>query len=110
MSAIRRVMLKTCYRLSDRIPGSPTPVELASLVESADWYLPGSRTCLVRSLTAETLLRLYGYSPVHQIGVKKDTTDELEAHSWIEYEDDILLGDLEDLSAYSRLPPLDRGD
>jgi hypothetical protein len=81
------------------VVGSPTPTRIVWAVEAADHDLPGDRTCLVRSLTAETLLRLYGYHPRHQIGVTK-TNEGMEAHSWLEYGSDVLIGDIENLSEY----------
>lgn len=92
------------------VPGDPTPARVATAVAVADGWLPGERTCLVRSLTAETLLRLYGHRPVHRIGVDTGVADGMKAHSWLEHGDEILIGDLEDLDRYTPLPPLDEGD
>ncbi|ESP90005.1 lasso peptide biosynthesis B2 protein [Candidatus Halobonum tyrrellensis] len=89
------------------VPGDPTPARVAGAVDVADRGLPGDRTCLVRSLTAETLLRLYGYTPVHRIGVDTAVESGMKAHSWLEYGDDILIGEVEDLSRFTPLPPLD---
>ena len=88
------------------IPGSPPPQGVAWAVAVADRNVPGSRKCLVRSLTTEVLLRLFGHRPVHRIGVRTDS-EEFRAHSWLEYEGEILIGDLADLDRYDPLPPLE---
>lgn len=64
----------------------------------------------MRSLTAEALLRLYGFTPKHRIGVAKETETEMKAHSWLEFQDDVLIGELEDLSRYEPLPSLEMAD
>jgi hypothetical protein len=92
------------------VPGSPSPERVVWAVEVADRRVPGSRTCLMRSLTAETLLVLYGYDPVHRIGVDTDGESTFLAHSWLEWEGRVIIGDLEDLSKFEPLPPLDEYD
>ncbi|OVE85157.1 lasso peptide biosynthesis B2 protein [Natronolimnobius baerhuensis] len=113
------------------VPGSPSPAHVAWAVDTADRSIPGHRTCLMRSVTAETIHRLYDHDIVHRIGVApacgEDSDDEpasetgsdhasleadtpagFEAHSWIEYDESVLLGHLEDLSRFEPLPPLNR--
>ena len=109
-SAVRRVLTRGTNVLKPLVTASPSAHEITGVVERTDWHLPGERKCLVRSLTTETLLRLYGYTPSHRIGVDKEADGEIKAHSWIEYDGEILIGDLENLSRYQRLPPLDGRD
>lgn len=92
------------------VPGSPRPARVAWAVDAADRNVPGDRSCLVRSLTTETLLRAYGHEPVHRIGVDRGDDGAVEAHSWIEYDGDVLIGQLDDLGRYEPLPPLAAGD
>lgn len=108
--AVRAVLLRTAAAAGSRIPGRPSPERVVWAVDAADRHCPGDRTCLVRSLTSEALLRLYGYEPTHRIGVDKESEDGIAAHSWLEYEGDVLIGDLEDLSRYDTFPALDDGD
>lgn len=108
-SRVRSTGIRASSLLAQYVSATPRPEELAHLVDSVDNHLPGHRTCLVRSLTVEMLLRLYGYSPDHRIGVKKTQAGALEAHSWLELEGRILIGKLENLSEYERLPSLDEG-
>lgn len=162
------------------VPGSPSPYRVAWAVDRADRTVPGHRTCLMRSLTSETIHVLYGHNVVHRIGVATDGdgdasdggadsdgdgdgedegdgdendngrhdgdgdpndpngparpasssgyasaspaspassaspaspaspagVDGFEAHSWIEYDGEVILGYLEDLSRFEPLPPL----
>ncbi|RQH01242.1 lasso peptide biosynthesis B2 protein [Natrarchaeobius oligotrophus] len=118
-ASCRRVLIGTTARLSPIVPGSPPPARVAWAVDATDRNLPGSRTCLMRSLTSEAIHRLYDHDVVHQIGVDPigdERPDGLEpagtpnggfeAHSWIECEGEVILGDLGDLSRFEPLPPL----
>lgn len=64
----------------------------------------------MRSLTAEALLRLYAFTPDHRIGVTKEKETDMKAHSWLEIDDNVLIGNLEDLSRYEPLPSLQMWD
>ena len=105
-SRIRRYLLRLCDLAASVVPGTPSPERVVSAVDAADRHVPGHRTCLMRSLTAEALLRLYGFAPDHRIGVTRERDTEMKAHSWLELRDDVLIGDLEDLSRYEPLPSL----
>ena len=107
---VRHVLLRLTDAASVAIPGNPTPARIVSATEVADRHLPGSRKCLVRSLTTETILRLYAFTPEHRIGVAKASDDDMKAHSWLEFDGEVLIGDLKNLSQYEPLPPLDRRD
>ena len=105
-SQFRRHLLWLTDRSTALIRGHPTPERITAAVEIADRFVPGRRTCLMRSLTAEILLRLYDFTPEHCIGVD-NAGNQLEAHSWIEYEEDILIGDQSGISKFEPLPPLE---
>jgi len=109
LSGLRAVLVHLADRASPLVPGSPSPARTVRAVGVADNRLPGNRTCLMRSLTSETLLRLYGYDPTHRIGVDK-AGDDVEAHSWIEHDGEVLIGGQGDLSRFEPLPPLDERD
>lgn len=119
----RRAVLAPAGALSRIVPGSPSPARVAWAVEVTDRTLPGERTCLMRSMTSETIHRLYGHDVVHRIGVDPDGEGgggagpgpgagdgTFMAHSWIEHDGEVLVGDLEDLSRFEPLPPLDGSD
>lgn len=102
----RRHLLWFCDVVAPAIPGTPTPERIVSTVDFVDRSLLGERTCLMRSLTAEALLRLYGFTPDHRIGVTKETDTEMKAHSWLELDGNVLIGELDDLAKYTPLPSL----
>jgi hypothetical protein len=106
-SRVRVSLLWVAGGTEDLVSEAPRPERIAQLVKICDRRLPGERTCLVRSMTVETLLRVYGYSATHRIGVDKDDRAELEAHSWVEYEGEVLIGELDDLSRFTPFPDID---
>ena len=62
-------------------------------VNATSRYIPRS-TCLTRALTSKILLDRYHYSTTIMIGVSKNE-GEFEAHAWLEYEGEIVLGESE---------------
>lgn len=106
-STVRAVLVRTANRCQAAVSGTPPVDRVVHAVEATDAAVPGDRTCLVRSLTSEALLRLYGYTPTHRIGVDPQS-DEFAAHSWLEYDGAVLIGELADMTQYKPLPPLDR--
>jgi len=107
-SRARDLLVRVGQAAAGIIPGTPTAARIVAAVEIADEFLPWSRSCLVRSLTAETLLHCYGLSPEHRIGVKKQPDGDVMAHSWLEFNGEVVIGDLDELADYDPLPALDR--
>lgn len=103
---IRQRMIRLSKWGAGVVPGTPSCTRVVSAVEIADYHLPGDRKCLTRSSTAEVLLFMYGFTPEHRIGVSKKDHDVIAAHSWIELNNDIILGELDDLERFNLLPPL----
>ena len=66
-------------------------------------YSPGTVKCLVRALTTQLLLNRYGYPHGLHIGVTKNDGQELEAHAWIEYRGQVIVGELSNLDKYQTL-------
>ncbi|MBW4709959.1 lasso peptide biosynthesis B2 protein [Roseobacter sp. YSTF-M11] len=56
--------------------------------------------CLLRSLSLQRYLRQAGYDSRHVIGVK---IYPFNAHAWVEYADQPLLNDAEDIAPYTRI-------
>ena len=102
----RRKIIAFSKRIAQIIPGTPTCTRVISAVKIADHYLPGNRKCLIRSSTAEALLLIYGFNPDHRIGIAKQDQEEISAHSWIEIDDNVLIGEINDLERFSPLPSL----
>lgn len=109
-SRLRNVLVSISNVSANVVPGSPTPERIAWCVFVADNYIPSNRTCLMQSLATEVMLRMYGYVPEHRIGVSKGEDESVVAHSWIEYDGEVLVGDHEDISRFNPLPPLDRSE
>jgi hypothetical protein len=108
-ATVRKALVSAGAWAARIVTSSASPARVAWAVDIADRNVPGDRTCLVRSLSAETLLRAHGYRPEHRIGVARTESGEIEAHSWIEFGGDIVIGGLADLDRYEPLPPLDEG-
>ncbi|MDF5720876.1 MAG: lasso peptide biosynthesis B2 protein [Rhizonema sp. PD37] len=73
-------------------------------VNVATRYMPGHAKCLARALTTQVLMNSYGYHPELRIGVAKGEGGTLEAHAWIEYQGQVAIGYLTDLSRFIPLP------
>lgn len=82
----------------------PSPPSIGWAVGSASRVVPRS-TCLVQALAAHDLCRRFGYHPRLRLGARRDAAGQLEAHAWLELEDDVVVGGVEDLSEYSVFRP-----
>lgn len=69
-------------------------------------YMPGGAKCLAKALTTQTLMQTYGYPPELKIGVAKSDAGAFQAHAWIEYQGNVVMGQLDDLDIYTPLPSL----
>lgn len=91
---------RTLHRLLARLPGGhPADKPHHLSVERIGWavavasqVVPGSRTCLIRALAAQTLLERAGFPARFHIGVAKGEGGQLEAHAWVESQDRIVIG------------------
>lgn len=110
-----RVVLKLVeklsnLRISQRAHSLSLPAKPIShtvwMVNVSSRYTPGGAKCLARALTTKVLLNQQGYLPDLRIGVTKAATGNLEAHAWVEYQDRVVIGQLDDLSRYLPLPSL----
>ena len=75
-------------RPSERINDShvATHASLGRLVNIAARYGPIRAACLVRSLVLVRILSGRGVTGTLQIGVRKGSSTQLDAHAWVEYE------------------------
>ncbi len=74
-------------------------------VAIAGRYTPGSAKCLARALTTQLLLNRYGHRHQLHIGVAKNSSQVLEAHAWIEYQGQAIVGGLSNLAQFKSLSP-----
>ena len=63
-------------------------------VNVASHYVPGA-TCLTNALTGYSLFSQYGHPSQVKIGVGKSSEGEFEAHAWLEYKDEVVIGESE---------------
>jgi len=82
---------------------SQTTQKVVNAIEIASRYTPRRSTCLVKSLTAYYLLTKNKIPVEMCIGVKLGLPGQLDAHAWIVYQGEVILGYLENLSAYTKL-------
>jgi len=80
--------------------------QIVIAVDRSSKYSPGNVLCLARALTTEALLTRYGYSPLLKIGVAKGKQGKLEAHAWVEEQEKVIIGDLQDLDKFKVFPAL----
>jgi hypothetical protein len=85
---------------------SVEPERIARVVRAVADRAPFSITCLVRALVSDAMLRRSGFDSQLRIGVRlggSRVTRSLEAHAWVECEDRIVGGELENLDDYAVL-------
>jgi hypothetical protein len=84
----RSIEKNTTKKASNNIPVH----KLTWTVQTVSNYVPQA-TCLTKALTAQKLLKKYGYSSQIKIGVGKDINGEFEAHAWVEYDGKVVIGE-----------------
>jgi hypothetical protein len=75
-------------------------------VNTTSRYMPGQVKCLARALATKTLLKQQGYTAELRIGVMRSQTGQLEAHAWIEFQGEVIIGQLHNLVEFTPLPSL----
>jgi hypothetical protein len=102
-------ILRIVRRLSDtrtRERNTPRPpVERVTwAVEAVSRRIPQA-TCLTQALSAQLLLRQFGYDSRLCLGVARTPRGEFRAHAWLERDGSVVIGGAE-ASAFTRLPAL----
>jgi hypothetical protein len=87
---IQRSMERSNNKTKNNIPVH----KLIWAVQTISNYIPQA-TCLTKALTAQKLLKKYGYSSQIKIGVGKNINGEFEAHAWVEYDGKVVVGESE---------------
>ena len=87
----------------------PPPAERAAwAVNAAADRSPVMMTCLVRAVAADAMLRRHGYASELHIGVRRaghQSRAALESHAWVECNNRIVIGALDDLADYAIMAP-----
>lgn len=79
--------------------------QIVEAVNRSGHYIPGGAKCLPLALTTQVLMNWCGYSTQLRIGVAKGEGGKLEAHAWVEYQKQVIIGYLRDLSRFTPMPP-----
>ena len=95
--------IKQKKKLKDAV--NPSEEKIVWTIDVVSRYILFT-TCLNKALTAQVLLKRYGYLSNLHIGVVKNDKGKLNAHAWVESNGKIIIGDLKDLSRYTALPSL----
>jgi hypothetical protein len=77
--------------------------QIIRAINGASVVVPGGGNCLVRALTARSILARYGYAATLRFGVIKRAPGELRAHAWLECDGETLVGQY-GKDAYAPLP------
>jgi hypothetical protein len=72
-------------------------------VDLSSTFTPGGAKCLARALTTQILMQQQNYIGEVCIGVAKSDRGNLEAHAWVKFQDEIVMGWLPDLERYKLL-------
>jgi hypothetical protein len=75
-------------------------------VRVASRYVPAA-TCLTQALATQVLLRRCGYAADLRIGVARSEAGEFQAHAWVEYQGEVVIGGVQAPSRFTPLPALD---
>lgn len=65
-----------------------------------------SSTCLPLALAGYVLMTQNGHKADLHIGVAKDDMARLEAHAWLTFDGDMILGKIEDIARFKELPDI----
>ena len=87
-----------------RLP-SATVQTIAWAVQAGSRYVT-SASCLTQALAGQILLARYGYACELRIGVAQESDRGFEAHAWLLYDDEVVIGGGGDLTRFTPLPPL----
>lgn len=85
--AVQRLAL----RAAEKSRATHPVARLVWAVTAVSRHMPGS-TCLTQALAAQVLLGRSGHRSQVQIGVAKDEQHGFEAHAWLVFADQVILG------------------
>lgn len=78
-----------------------TPDRTAWAVAAAARRVPGGATCLPQALVCNAMLQRRGYATRLHIGVaSRAEIGRPTGHAWVEMDDRVIIGDLDNLEAY----------
>ncbi len=98
-------------RFADRYFEEPvddglTPAKITWAVSAVSRRMLRNKPCLTQALVLLMMFRRRSYPATLRIGVVKNAKGGLEAHAWVESEGQIVIGNLNNLSIFTALPPV----
>jgi hypothetical protein len=100
-----RRFLRRFARLAPKQPADHTALlKVTTAVEITSRPLNDRITCLTRALVTYMLLLRRGYAVDLRIGVAHGADGRLEAHAWVEYNGQVIMGRQENMGRYVLLP------
>lgn len=102
------VLCRWLDRYADRTTcQNVSPEDTARAVAAASRRLPGGATCLTQALVCNAMLQRRGYATRLRIGVAAgEGKDRIAAHAWVEMDNRVIIGELDDLARFAPLRPL----
>ena len=96
----------------DEPAGKPADMEeMHAIIEAIERIgqvlAPLRINCLPQALVGHRLLGRKGFDVHLKIGVLKNRGDRLAAHAWLEYQGQVILGDLRHLGQFTSFPSLE---
>lgn len=82
---------------------------IALIINKASGFVPYS-TCLSTALAGFVLFAKNSYKTDLHIGVLKNEMQQLEAHAWLSYEGEIIIGNLPDINRFKEFSLKSLGD
>jgi hypothetical protein len=92
---------------SPQLPRSVALNRVAWAVTETSRYVPRA-TCLTQALAARVLLVRKGYPAEVRFGLARDETGRLEAHAWVESDDDIVIGGADSRQRFTPFSSVER--
>lgn len=104
--SLRKILLFLQRRATAGVsPGRYGIDDIRGALATAGRYLPAT-TCLINGLAGQYLLGRNGYTAKLHIGVKKETEALLSAHAWVSVDEQVVIGQIDDLHTYTTLPDI----
>jgi hypothetical protein len=100
-----RRLLHRNVRSGSRVVERQAVAEIVWAVDRTSQFIPLNLTCLPRALSVQRMLARRRVMSELQIGVARDPSGRFEAHAWVEFEGEVMIGALPGLERFSRLPP-----
>jgi hypothetical protein len=110
-AALMALPFGTLQKLLDRYAARATHQQAGAeqivwAVPAAARRLPGGATCLPQALACNAMLQRRGFASQLHIGVAaRQGIGDIRAHAWVEIENRVIIGDLDDLATFVPLRP-----